>query len=144
MWPLDETLLPCKNRTHMRIEHVALQVPDPIKLADWYVAHFGMRVVRAFGPPSHARFLADEAGHTVLEVYNNPKASMTDYRKLDPLHLHIAFATKDVATTRQRLLEVGCAAEGEVTVTETGDNITMLRDPWGIPVQLVNRKDRLV
>ena len=143
MWPLDVIIGLCQNCGFMKIEHVALQVPDPIKLAEWYVLHLGMRVVRSFGTPANARFLADEAGQTVLEVYNNPKASMTDYRKLDPLHLHIAFATTDVAATRQRLLAAGCTSEGDPGVTDTGDDITMLRDPWGIPVQLVNRKDRL-
>ncbi len=80
----------------------------------------------------------------MLEVYNNPKASVPDYRKLDPLHLHIAFATDDVAGTRQRLLAAGCAAEGDVSVTDAGDTIAMLRDPWGLPVQLVKRKQPLV
>jgi glyoxylase I family protein len=128
----------------MKIEHVALQVPDPVALADWYVVHLGMRVVRSFGPPAHARFIADSAGQTVLEVYNNPKASVTDYRRLDPLHVHIAFAVEDVAATRRRLLAAGAAAEGEVSVTDTGDALAMLRDPWGVPVQLVKRKQRLI
>jgi glyoxylase I family protein len=128
----------------MKIEHVALQVPDPVALADWYVVHLGMRIVRSFGGPAHARFLADDAGHTVLEVYNNPKASVNDYRKLDPLHLHIAFATEDIPATRQRLLAAGATTEGEVSVTDAGDTLSMLRDPWGVPLQLVKRKQRLV
>ncbi len=128
----------------MKIEHIALQVQDPIKLAEWYVTNLGMRVVRSFGPPAHARFIADSTGETVLEVYNNPKASTIDYRKLDPLHLHIAFATDDVAATRQKLLAAGATAEGEVTVTETGDELAMLRDPWGVPVQLVKRAKPLI
>jgi len=143
-WLLDETLSPCQNSESMKIEHVALQVPDPVKLAEWYVVHLGMRVVRSFGPPAHARFLADSAGQTVLEVYNNPKASMTDYRKSDPLHLHIAFATDDIPATRQRLLAAGATTEGEVVVSETGDTLAMLRDPWGVPVQLVKRKQALL
>jgi glyoxylase I family protein len=133
-----------QNGQSMNIEHVALQVPDPVKLADWYVAHLGMRVVRSSGAPAHMRFLADAAGKTVLEVYNNPKASVTDYRKLDPLHLHIAFAADDVAASRRRLLAAGCTAEGDVSLTDTGDTIAMLRDPWGLPVQLVKRKQALV
>lgn len=128
----------------MKIEHVALQVPDPVALADWYVTNLGMQVVRSFGPPAHARFIADDAGQTVLEVYNNPKASVTDYRKLDPLHVHIAFTAEDVPAMRQRLLTAGATAEGEVSVTDTGDTLAMVRDPWGIPVQLVKRAKALV
>jgi len=128
----------------IKIEHVALQVPNPVALADWYVAHLGLRVVRSFGAPANARFLADGAGQTVLEVYNNPKATMPDYRKLDSLHLHIAFAVVDVSATRQRLLTAGATAEGEVSVTDTGDTLAMVRDPWGVPVQLVKRAKPLV
>ncbi len=141
---LDAVFRLCHNPVSMRIEHLALQVPEPVKLADWYVAHLGMRVARSFGPPAHTRFLADAAGQTVLEVYNNPKASVPDYRKLDPLHLHIAFATDDVAASRQRLLAAGGTAEGDVSVTDAGDTIAMVRDPWGLPVQLVKRKQPLV
>jgi glyoxylase I family protein len=128
----------------LKTEHIALQVPDPVKLAEWYVANLGMRIVRSFGAPAHARFIADSAGQTVLEVYNNPKASMIDYRKLDPLHLHIAFAVVDVAATRQRLLTAGATAEGEVSITDTGDTLAMVRDPWGVPVQLVKRAKALL
>ena len=128
----------------MKIEHVALQVPEPTKLADWYAAHLQMRVVRSFGSPAHARFIADSTGQTVLEVYNNPKATVTDYRKLDPLHLHVAFAVTDVLAARQRLLAVGATMEGEVSVTDTGDTLAMLRDPWGVPVQLVKRSQPLL
>jgi glyoxylase I family protein len=141
---LDEIQNSCQYHAEMKIEHVALQVPDPIELADWYVANLGMRVVRSFGAPAHARFLADSAGQTVLEVYNNPKASMIDYRKLDPLHLHIAFAVEDVAATREKLLAAGATPEGEVSVTDSGDTLAMVRDLWGIPVQLVKRAKALL
>jgi glyoxylase I family protein len=128
----------------LTIEHIALQVPDPVRFAEWYVASLGMRVVRSFGAPAHARFLADAAGRTVLEVYNNPKASMTDYWKLDPLHLHIAFTVEDVAAIRQKLLAAGATAEGDVSVTNAGDMLAMVRDPWGVPVQLVKRANALL
>jgi catechol 2,3-dioxygenase-like lactoylglutathione lyase family enzyme len=54
--------------TGMKLEHIALQVPDPVAMADWYVKHLGMRVVRSGPPPAQARFIADSAGRTVLEV----------------------------------------------------------------------------
>jgi hypothetical protein len=33
---------------------------------------------------------------------------------------------------------------GEVTVLESGDEMVMLRDPWGLAIQLANRKRALV
>ena len=124
----------------MKIEHVAFNVPDPIAMAQWYEQRFGMRTVRSFGPPTDTRFIADAAGQTMIEIYNNPKARVPDYRDSDPLVLHLAFAVDDVRATRARLLQAGATAEGEMTVADNGDELAMLRDPWGFAVQLVKRR----
>ena len=38
-------------------------------VARWYEEHLGMRVVREGAAPGNARFLANDAGESVLEVY---------------------------------------------------------------------------
>jgi len=124
----------------MRIEHVAFNVPEPIEMAAWYEHHLGMRTVRSFGPPTHTRFVADAAGQTIIEIYNNPIAPVPDYRGTDPLILHLAFVVDDVGAARLRLMKAGATAEGEVMVSDTGDNLAMLRDPWGFAIQLVKRR----
>src|SRR5882724_9485294 len=123
----------------MKIEHVAFNVADPIAMAHWYVEHLEMRVVRTSGPPTQAHFLVDAAGQSIIEIYHNAKAPVPDYCKLDPLVLHLAFAVDDVRATRARLLQAGATAEGEMTTTPGGDDLAMLRDPWGFAVQLVKR-----
>ena len=128
----------------MKIEHLALQVPDPVAMTNWYVKHLGMRVVRSGSPPVNARFLADSAGQTVLEIYNNPKVHVPDYRQLDPLHIHIAFGADDVAGTLARLVAAGSTVVDEVGRMGNGDVLAMLRDPWGVPVQLVQRGKALL
>jgi catechol 2,3-dioxygenase-like lactoylglutathione lyase family enzyme len=40
----------------MRLEHLALQVPDPVAMADWYVKHPGYTVAKAGGPPGYGHF----------------------------------------------------------------------------------------
>jgi glyoxylase I family protein len=121
------------------IEHFALNVPDPVAAAAWYVRHLGMRVVRALTEAPFTHFLADGSGRVVVEMYGHTKAPVPDYRAMDPLVFHIAFQTADVRGTRQRLLAAGAASAGEVTVTPAGDEMTFLRDPWGVPLQLVHR-----
>ena len=37
--------LPLKKEAKMKIEHVALNVPEPAKAAQWYVEHLGMQIV---------------------------------------------------------------------------------------------------
>lgn len=128
----------------MKIEHTAFQVSDPVAVADWYVAHLGLRIRRSTGAPGYARFLADDGDAVMIEVYNNPRISVPDYRAIDPLVLHLAFQTDDVAGTRDRLLAAGATAEGDVTVADNGDQLAMLRDPWGLAIQFVNRHDPMI
>ncbi len=128
----------------MKIEHVAFNVSDPVTMAQWYEKNLGMRTVRSGGPPVNARFVADASGQVMIEIYNNPKAAVPDYRKLDPLILHLAFHVDDVAATRQRLLAAGATPEGDVTRSDAGDDLAMVRDPWGFPVQLVRRAKAMI
>jgi glyoxylase I family protein len=128
----------------MKIEHTAFQVSDPVAMADWYVAHLGLRIKRSTGAPGHARFLADDGDAVMIEVYNNPRISVPDYRAIDPLVLHLAFQTDDVPGTRARLLAAGATAEGDVTVADNGDQLAMLRDPWGLAIQFVNRAEPMI
>ena len=127
----------------MKLEHVALLVADPAGMARWYGEHLGMRVVRSGDEPSHARFLADAAGESILELYTG-KLPIPDYASMDPLLLHVAFGSDDVSGTRARLIAAGATPVGEITVSPTGDEFAMLRDPWGLAVQLVRRARRLV
>lgn len=103
-----------------------------------------MRVVRTGPPPVNARFIADSAGQTVLEIYNNPKVHVPGYRQLDLLHVHLAFATADVAGTLTRLVAAGATVVDGMGQLPNGDVLAMLCDPWGVPVQLVCRSQRLV
>lgn len=128
----------------MKIEHVAFQVSDPAGIAAWYVSHLGLRIKRAQSSSPYGHFLADDGDTVLLEFYNNPVLSVPDYGATDPLMLHVAFAVPDVPATRQRLLEAGATAHGEVSVTDVGDELAMLRDPWGLAVQLVCRRNRML
>ena len=123
----------------MRIEHIAFNIPDPVAAADWYTKCLGMRVVSRFGPPSHTHFLAEAGGQTMIEIYCNTKVAVPDYGALDPLVLHLAFAVDDVHAMRDRLLKAGAVAVGDVAISDNGDHLAMLRDPWGFPIQLVKR-----
>jgi catechol 2,3-dioxygenase-like lactoylglutathione lyase family enzyme len=127
----------------MNIEHFALNVPDPVALAEWYVRHLGMRVVRADAEPPYGHFLADEAGRVVMEVYRQT-APVPDYFAMDPLVLHVALVAADVEGTRERLTAAGGTAVGEVVTTPAGDVLAWVRDPWGIPLQLVKRSRALL
>ena len=75
----------------------------------------------------------------MIEFYHNALAPVPDYRAMNPLTFHIAFFVDDVATARDRLVKAGATAQGDVNSNEEGDQLAMLRDPWGLAVQLVKR-----
>jgi len=126
-----------KNR--IRLEHVAINVEDPVSMAKWYGKNLGMKVVRKGPPPVNMHFISDAGGNMMLEIYNNPPDAVPDYASMDPLLLHIAFMADDVKGIREKLIAAGATAVGEVTITPSGDELAMLRDPWGVAIQFVKR-----
>jgi glyoxylase I family protein len=128
----------------VRLEHVGLNVTDPVKAAQWYVDHLGMKVLREGPAPANARFLADSAGNMMLELYHNPPDAVPNYAAMDPLLLHVAFLVDDVDAIRSKLLAAGATAVGAVTTTDAGDKLAMLRDPWGLAIQFVHRADPML
>lgn len=131
----------------MTIEHLALNVADPVAMAHWYTIHLGMRVVRQVDGGPNTRFIADAAGRVVLELYHQTRAPIPDYAGMDVFTLHLAFQVDDVAAVRARLLQAGATsagAQGEVVTADNGDVMCFLRDPWGLVVQLVKRGQPLM
>lgn len=126
------------------IEHIGLNVPDAEQCVGWFCENLDMKIARKIGGPSNAHFLVDAAGKNMLEVYTNTSAPIPDYAKMDPLALHFAFKVDDVAAARQRLIDAGATPEGDVTNTEAGDHLAMLRSPQGIPIQLAKRAKPMV
>ncbi|MEX0886312.1 MAG: VOC family protein [Phycisphaeraceae bacterium] len=128
----------------MQIEHLAWNVAEPVAMAAWYVEHLGMRVVRATDAPVHARFLADAAGAVMVEIYRNEAAPIPDYAAMNPLVLHLAFASEDVDADCRRLDAAGASVVRPPYTVDGGDRLAMLRDPWGVALQLVRRAELML
>jgi glyoxylase I family protein len=127
----------------MKLEHVAINVPDPAGQAAWFVDHLGMRIVVASSAPPYMHFVADSAG-TMIELYNNPAAPMPDYANIDPFNLHFAFASSDIDADRSRMIAAGATPVGEITTNASGDKLCFLRTPWHVPFQFVQRQKPLI
>jgi catechol 2,3-dioxygenase-like lactoylglutathione lyase family enzyme len=125
--------------TDLKLEHFAVNVADPVAMADWYCKNLGMSVHRKGERPVHMHFLADASGRVVLEIYANPPELVPDYPSMNPLVLHLAFATADIRAAHQRLVAAGAAPLGQISANPAGDQLAFLRDPWGLTVQLVQR-----
>jgi catechol 2,3-dioxygenase-like lactoylglutathione lyase family enzyme len=127
----------------LNVEHVALNVPDPAAMAAWYVRNLGMRIVRQSDVAPYIHFVADAAGRTVIELYSNPVDPIPDYPSMHPLRLHVAFATSDPDGARAALVAAGAAFVDEMT-RDDGTRLLMLRDPWGLALQLCKRAEPLL
>ena len=122
----------------LNVEHVALNVADASAIAAWYVKNLGMRIVRQSTVPPFIHFVADAGGRTVIEFYSNADDPIPDYRSMHPLRLHVAFATSDPDGARSALVAAGASFVDEMT-REDGTRLLMLRDPWGLAIQLCKR-----
>jgi predicted enzyme related to lactoylglutathione lyase len=62
---------------------------------------------------------------------------------MHPLRLHVAFATSDPDGARRALVAAGASFVDETT-REDGTRLLMLRDPWGLAIQLCKRAEPLL
>jgi len=122
----------------MKFEHFALNVPDARAMGLWYVEHLGLRILRSIDEPPQMRFLGDETGRVFLELYTNTTVSVPDYTVIHPLNFHFAFVAEDAVATRTRLETAGATLVKEDKLPD-GTVLVMLRDPWNVPLQLVQR-----
>jgi predicted enzyme related to lactoylglutathione lyase len=128
----------------MKIEHFAYMVEDPGAVARWYCENLGFEIRRSNPERPWAHWLADSSGSTMIEIYNNARCTVPDYASQDPLLMHLAFVCDEVEKTLERLCRSGCSVETPPERTPAGDYLAMLRDPWGLSIQLCQRAQPMV
>ncbi|WP_299987446.1 VOC family protein [uncultured Pontibacter sp.] len=122
----------------MKLEHFALNVEDPVAMAAWYVEYLGMTIVRQMEQAPFMTFLADDSGRVMVEIYLNPADEVPAYREMNPLLVHLAFVSEDPTADKNRLMAAGATLASEQHL-EDGSHLVMLRDPWGLALQLCKR-----
>jgi glyoxylase I family protein len=127
----------------LNIEHFACNVSDPAGMAAWYVEHLGMRIVRRNTAAPYIHFLADANARVVMEIYSNAADAVPDYGAMHPLRFHVAFAAPDPDVARAALVAAGATFVDEQALPD-GSRLVMLRDPWGLPLQLCKRATPLL
>ncbi|SDL97704.1 Glyoxalase/Bleomycin resistance protein/Dioxygenase superfamily protein [Catalinimonas alkaloidigena] len=122
----------------MKLEHFALNVQHPQHMADWYVTHLGLTIVKQSPEAPFMTFLADDSGRIMIEIYTNPADEVPDYAHMNPLLVHLAFVSADPDVDKNRLIEAGATLVSDQTYPD-GSHLVMLRDPWGLALQLCKR-----
>jgi catechol 2,3-dioxygenase-like lactoylglutathione lyase family enzyme len=126
-----------KSIPFMKIEHTAYNVADPVAVAAWYCEHCGLKIVRHLPQSAQTHFLSDGSG-SILEIYCNPPDMVPDYQSMNPLLFHLAFASPDPVADQTRLTGAGATFHSEVKSAD-GTHLVMMRDPWGLAIQLCRR-----
>lgn len=125
----------------MRVEHFALNVADPVGTADWYVKHCGFVIQRRMTNPPFTVFLGDADGHVLVELYHRADApAWTADHFREPLFFHVALASDDLPADVSRLRAAG-ASVIESSIENDGFGLVMMRDPFGMPLQLCKRRE---
>ncbi|MGP1992090.1 VOC family protein [Zobellia laminariae] len=122
----------------MVFEHFALNVTDIKKRVDWFVTHLGLKVVVAKEMAPFMTFLADSTGRVIMELYQKEEEPLNNFKERQPSTFHLAFVSDDAEADKQRLMAKGATFVEEVK-REGGTHLVMLRDPWGMPLQLCER-----
>jgi uncharacterized glyoxalase superfamily protein PhnB len=118
-------------------EHVALNVRDQKAVEDWYVANLGFKVLGSNS--AGAGFLADSSGRMVFELFSRTDVPYFNAESTHSLSMHIAYECDDVEAETEKLLQAGATEDIPLAVAPEGDKLVMLRDPFGITIQLINR-----
>jgi len=124
-----------------RFEHFALNVADMDAVADWYEANLGLKKVRY--DAGVKTFLADNTGTVIMELYSNPNAPAFDLPDVNWLTLHVAYVVDDIDAAQEALLKAGATIEDPKRLNME-DWMVMLRDPFGLPLQLLKRAKSLL
>lgn len=122
----------------MKFEHFALNVPNPKAMSLWYEEHLGLKVKKKMADAPYMTFLADDSGTIMLEIYGNPKGETLEFASLHPLAVHLAFVSENPTVDKARLIAAGACEMSDDTLPD-GSHLVMLRDPWGICIQLCKR-----
>lgn len=125
------------------VEHVALDVAAPETTAKWWCENLGFRIKAKLPAPPYAVFIVNSSGRFAIELYRDPNTpNAPDYQKMSPDKMHIAFVSDDLDGDVRRLIAAG--AKMVSRTKNSGNELVMLRDPSGIPIQLAKRAVPLV
>jgi uncharacterized glyoxalase superfamily protein PhnB len=128
----------------IRFEHLALNVPDPQSMTNWYYENLGYKVMRKGGAPNHTTFVSDAGGHMMMELFVNNQYPLLDFARINHLSLHFAFVVDDVRSVRTALIAAGATLAEELRETNSGDQVLVLRDPWGFAIQFIKRGEAML
>jgi len=128
----------------MNIEHIGMCVSNPIQMGNWYKKNLGFRILKAAGNDSvGVVFLIDSTNKTILEIGRLPDEPIMDFDSIAPIQFHIVVECDNPTEEGKRLAAQAARYIGECPRNSYPGEKVFIRDPWGMGIQLVNRKEKL-
>lgn len=129
----------CDTKIKIGFEHIGVNVSDPKSAARWYVSNLNMEIVKESELPNYSAFVADSAHHMMIEFnYSKDFPTMSELNfNFDSFHL--AFSVHNIQQIKEKLLSRGAILLSDIRKTDSGDYVLVLKDPWGLPIQFVQR-----
>lgn len=124
------------------IEHIGIAVEKPIEMADWYHETLGFNIkFSAQDEEKEVAFLTDSSDKVMFEFGKIPGVLPLTRGLSHHLQLHIALKSDDPDKDADYLVSKGAAFIEKCPIKRPGENLIVLRDPWGNTIQLVKRSD---
>ena len=125
------------------LEHPAIDVADPVAVADWWCKNLGFTITKQKDDETHTTFIVDASGRIAIELYRaRTQPEAPDYASMDPLTLHFGFTSKDVDADIEKLTAAGATLV--VHEKAPGFDGAMMKDPFGISIQFVKREQSVL
>ncbi|MDH7603336.1 MAG: VOC family protein [Melioribacter sp.] len=128
-----------KSENSIRFEHIGINVKDPITAARWYSENLNMKILREGTAPNYSTFVADSSIHMMIEFNYNKDFPTIDSLNFNYDSFHLAFCVFNINMIKEKLLNAGATVLSDLRKTDSGDQVLVLKDPWGLPIQFVQR-----
>jgi catechol 2,3-dioxygenase-like lactoylglutathione lyase family enzyme len=133
----------CKRENVMKkyeIEHIGIIVERPVEMGNWYRDVLGFNIkFSGEDETKGAAFITDANNKVMLEFGKVPNVTPL-CKKIDHcLQLHIALKSDDPDKEAEYLISKGAKFVEKCQIVKPGENIIVLRDPWGNSIQLAKR-----
>jgi catechol-2,3-dioxygenase len=122
------------------IEHIGICVEKPIEMANWYHETLGFNIKFSAEEEEKAvAFLTDASDEVMLELGKLPDVPPLTNGLSHHLQFHIALSSVDPDKDADFLMSKGATFIEKCPIKRPGENLIVLRDPWGNTIQLVKR-----
>ena len=106
------------SNASVRFEHLAINVENPKKVADWYVKYVGFS--------------------TLIARCSKKDAAKGKFSDLNHAAGHVAFATDDAEALAGKMVQGGAKKLKQFN-NPVGDTVINMQDPWGNNLQVIHR-----